>query len=124
MTTDPRFKLASGGSINRVPTGDGGPSTNGTVTVGSNEVTGISPATIAKLAKGMIVLNSGTGPGGVGNYFTAGTFITNVDTVLNKITLSSPAYFANVGPTENLTFVGSKWSSSTGSTSGKLDHRH
>ena len=51
----------------------------------------------------MIVLDSGSGPGGQGNYFSAGTYIESVNLADNSLTLSSPAYFPNSG-NENGTF--------------------
>lgn len=114
-----QFKLLSGGSINRVATGN--INGNGVVTVGSNIVTGLDPSVVKQLVKGMIVLDSGGGPGAQGNYFSAGTYIESVNLANNTVTLSTPAYYPNSGNgsgTYALTFLGSKWSSSTGSTNG------
>jgi hypothetical protein len=116
----PTFKLASGGAVYRVDTNAAG-NANGVVTVGSPVITGLDPAVVARLVKGMLVLNSGAGPGNVGNYFSAGTYITRVDPANNAVTLSSSAYFSNAGNgsgTYSLTFLGSKWTSATGSTDG------
>ena len=113
------FKLDSGGAVYRVDTGSAGG--NGVVTVGSADITSIDPAKIVQLVKGMIVADSGQGPGGQGNYFPAGTYITNVDTVSDKVTVSNPAYFANSGNgsgTFALTFIGSEWTSAIGGTDG------
>lgn len=114
-----QFKLLSGGSINRVATGN--ISGNGVVTVGSNIVTGLDPSVVKQLVQGMIVLDSGGGPGAQGNYFSAGTYIESVNLSNNTVTLSTPAYFPNSGngsATFALTFLGSRWNSSTGSTNG------
>lgn len=113
------FKLDSGGAVYRVDTGS--PNGNGVVTVGSANITGIDPAKIAQLVKGMIVADSGQGPGAQGNYFPAGTYITNVDTVHDTVTVSNPAYFdnsGNKGGTFALTFIGSQWSSASGGSDG------
>ncbi|MBS0261881.1 MAG: hypothetical protein JSS02_07980 [Planctomycetes bacterium] len=114
-----QFKLRSGGSINRGATGN--VNGNGVVTVGSNVVTSLDPSVVRQLIPGMIVLDSGGGPGNQGNYFSAGTEITSVDLTNNTVTLSTPAYFPNSGNgsgTFALTFLGSQWTSVTGSTDG------
>ncbi|WP_373649965.1 beta strand repeat-containing protein [Schlesneria sp. DSM 10557] len=113
------FKLVSGGTINRVATGN--INGNGVVTVGSNVVTGLDPSVVQQLAKGMIILDSGSGPGAQGNYFSAGTYIESINLANNSVTLSTPAYFdnsGNSGGTFALTFLGSRWNSSTGATDG------
>jgi hypothetical protein len=115
----PAFKLVSGGAVYRADTNS--VNGNGVVTVGSPVVTGLDPKVVAGLVKGMLILNSGAGPGNTGNFFSAGTYITSVDVVNNTVTLSSNAYFSNAGNgtgTFSLTFLGSKWTSATGSTDG------
>ncbi len=112
---DSKYQLVSGGNVARVNTVG-----TGIATKGSNQITGVSAAVIAKLAVGMQyqIVNFPT-VGGTTPIFAQGTFIADVSGT--TITMSNPAL--QNGPDQvtsetSYTFLGSQFKSAMGGTNG------
>jgi hypothetical protein len=116
-TYDPtKFQLVSGGNYVKVDT-----LSTGIATKGSNLITGVNAAVIAKLAAGMQyqIVNFPT-VGGTTPIFPQGTYITSVSGT--TITMSNPALQNGPDQTPNnqtsYAFVGSQYQSTMGGTNG------
>jgi hypothetical protein len=100
---DTKFQLASGGDVGKVPQVTG--------TASGNQITGVDATLIAKLAPGMLIF----GPPVEQGDYKKGTSILKAEGT--TITLSTSALFTG-SKAVSYDFVGSQYTSATGSTTG------